>query len=128
MREIKFRAWDKRTKEMIGWKKLSDEEVVYFFEMDMQNDKIFQQFTGLEDKNGKEIFEGDIVIGVDTNGIKRKATEVTIKQGNTYFNNDWAFSILSDIRDLEVIGNIYENPELLNGCVEDNQSAPEVKE
>lgn len=102
-RVIKFRAWDKNKKEMfdpVG-------------EMDLNNDGVMQ-FTGLKDKNGKEIYEGDIVKDCSDSDL---VFEVK-------WDNDWAGYKLPESFDeeynypisqitLEVIGNIYENPELL---------------
>ena len=76
------------------------------------------QYTGLDDKNGKEIYEGDIV-KLDSNMLKMTGIV-------TYHNNEAVF-VLEDLHDeieeclwymqedLEVIGNIYDNPELLGG-------------
>ncbi|EGI1283585.1 TPA_asm: hypothetical protein GF120_05100 [Listeria monocytogenes] len=75
------------------------------------------QFTGLKDKNGKKIFEGDIVeIDVhdhlDGNVIKGK---VIFLEGAWLVTDSGSFaiSLWSEINEIEVIGNIHENPELL---------------
>ena len=126
-RPIKFRAWDDAKKEwlcgyempnlggfslfgetvMLGeWSRILDE---YIFERNghKQDDLKVMQFTGLTDKNGKEIYEGDIVRYRD--GIYKV----------DWFEN--GFYLFRDVRakfdiwwvDTEVVGNIYENPELL---------------
>lgn len=115
MREIEFRAWDKVNKtytyvtlgDLIcgactetGDKKLSG------------NEQIWEQYTGVKDKNGKMIYEGDIVEhDVYHVGIKayRSKSEVFISDLGTRIredNNDEECSLLRHCTDLEVIGNI----------------------
>lgn len=88
----------------------------------VNNDLHLMQSTGLHDKNGKEIFEGDILTnGTDVVDIKRHPTLgfYTVRNGEENFFGD-SISIEGFERDVEeftqmteIIGNIYENPELL---------------
>jgi len=107
MREIKFRAWDKIGKQgMLGWSKIIETGIELFFKDNFGFE--LMQFTGLKDKQGKEIYEGDIVKQEDT------INEVyfhkgAFKIGSTIWNPDY----LQYPEGVEVIGNIYETPELL---------------
>jgi uncharacterized phage protein (TIGR01671 family) len=115
MREIKFRAWDKKQKKMlygvsIGTIKVWDEnEPIISHEFSYSEDCIFEQYTGLEDKNGKEIYEGDIVKQTHSNLVYPVRFEyggfLPFTSDMMTFDNDYC----------EVIGNIHENPELFGG-------------
>lgn len=108
--KFKFRAWDSIAKEYIF-----DSYALYeLFVNDIDNSYQVEQCTGLKDKNGKLIYEGDIVeVPVLYNGIptgKKQCCKVYYKHG--------AFNIYAvKSKYLKVIGNIHENPELL----EDNK-------
>jgi uncharacterized phage protein (TIGR01671 family) len=118
MREIKFRGWGKIDKKMHFIDKLEWEEgdllwvgsYINNFELDQMGDIVLMQYTGLKDKNGKEIYEGDIL------------TSRIMIACNLFFNNlgivdlplqeQWA-GLSTELEKEKVIGNIYENPELL---------------
>lgn len=120
-REIKFRAWVKKEKEMTKVLGLETRDYATLNVLYNDNSKctlgIFaveiMQYTGLKDKNGKEIYEGDIVILNDAEEENRCV--VKYKYGSYILVDGDLRESLSNVEDrfLEVVGNIYENKNLL---------------
>ena len=87
-----------------------------------QDEVILMQSTGLKDKNGVEIFEGDVavmdgwrrqVVTFGTQEVEEEFGSVRIYRGfNLYLGGGYPNAVMSEF---EVIGNIYENPELMEG-------------
>ena len=124
-REIKFRAWDESFGIMV-YDIDPDHYEVYFNgnqltcrPIDGNGDPFtlpLLQFTGLRDENGKEIYEGDIITSRLYPFQDGYTHDVYFKDGD--FRLRWTMFRLSEMfehthTDIEVIGNIYENPELL---------------
>lgn len=138
MREIKFRAWHTKANKMFSAEELGQDEMTLavdgrgFVNVSGTSTRLSQyisemipmQYTGLKDKNGKEIYEGDIikyqtVSGFDAHDTYEEIEEVRFIDGafvplylstrdlHTYDDE------LLIVEKIEVIGNIYENPELL---------------
>jgi uncharacterized phage protein (TIGR01671 family) len=120
-RPIKFRVWDKReTKGMHTQNMLYDAQLHDFWEdfVDYPGYELMQ-YTGLTDKNGKEIYEGDIII--DT---QKQKYEIIFDEnharydlkvcGENKLSQTSYFTQIYEKKHIEVIGNIFENQELLN--------------
>lgn len=138
MREIKFRAWNKTEKQMCNSQYLhiqldGELELMHYERENGYSDNvsykfILMQYTGLKDKNGKEIYEGDLLkfteIDEDS-AFGREDTDVVevkwiddIAQYRAVFKSGRRTELHFVIQPpiiiyCEVIGNIYENPELL---------------
>jgi uncharacterized phage protein (TIGR01671 family) len=149
-REIKFRAWDKKCKVMRQWEWIRNCEFPFISDewgTHLLDEKVFElmQYTGLKDKNGKEIYEGDIVVGTFTpdtasgylgqnpHSYEFTGSVVFEHYGFKYLNSNnhnkknsrnWLHKSIGDFRlsGIVIIGNIYENPELLKGKEQGNET------
>ena len=119
MREIKFRAWDKENKRMLYVSDINfcgeeisaydREEYIGFNYIELM------QFTGRQDINGKEVYEGDIVKCFDNYYKMYYIGVVDFADCSFVIKNDaCTYYRWQDYR-VEIVGNIYENPELLEG-------------
>lgn len=145
MREIKFRAWnkeknimcyedeDKSSNYLDGWCASDIQVINQIFDSEYAKERYdFMQYTGLKDKNGKQIYEKDIVTRFDSKtnfivfysgGAFRLAPTYNCKTLLEYEKNNYRYenscyrrqssSFRKNTEEFEVIGNIYENPDLL---------------
>ena len=130
MREIKFRAWDKKYSVM--WQGIELTKLLhYLIFQKMPNADAYRalkdhygeiewlQYTGIKDKNGKEIFGGDLLcMSGDTTAyyeVFYHDGEACFSCARSHYNSSRCGGYIPslDNNKLEVIGNIYENPELL---------------
>lgn len=128
MKDIKFKVWDRQLKQMCVVDSIEfidelegrpgvnafarDGKIAYWIE---KENAVLLQYTGLLDKNGKEIYEGDI-LKIETD--KPMAVGWSNKFASFILNKDgWAFSHWfgesCNPKDCEVIGNTYQNPDLI---------------
>jgi uncharacterized phage protein (TIGR01671 family) len=128
MREIKFRAWVINPRNNIYGSPSVAKNLMFYNIIELTKDSLeqelpfaicddikFMQYTGLKDMNGKEIYEGDIL---KTKDLYQRyfVVEYSTRGFELYDNkNGVVHDPHNTWEDYEVIGNIYENPELLKG-------------
>jgi len=119
VREIKFRVWDEKRKKMLVPAGIYEDGVPFIRYNDGSNamplnDYPVMQYTGLKDKNGREIYEGDL-LSVAPHSRPYEVRWV----GAGFFGVDPEYNDLemhaNAVKDMEVVGNIWETPELLEG-------------
>jgi len=111
MREIKFRAWLK-TAEIMDYPRSN--KSLFMWAEDKNQEMDIMQYTGLKDKNGVEIYESDLV--KTEKGIFQLTIDCFGPELSGYDNGDYYYGDVSEYHnwnEFEVIGNIYENPDLL---------------
>lgn len=126
MREIKFRAWNELANKMYSHEDLEDvlvnltkNDFIEGIFLPLNSDNELMQYTGLKDSNGNEIYEGDIVEKefVDFSNRDKFIGIIKFIDGCWCVENEnkkRAYFLFNETNINFVIGNIYENPELLN--------------
>ena len=125
-REFKFRVWDKVNNKMLYWESMIESETIGSFLDSMHPNYRFwelMQWTGLLDKNDRDVYEGDVL--QHTTSTMRKVVKgyVSFVNGRFVLTHNKVLNKMTGklleayiypfIKNFEVIGNIYENPELL---------------
>lgn len=115
-REIKFRARDLVLDKYVDWKSLLEGD--NFRSVLFDKNFTIEQYTGLKDKNGKEIYEGDVLSCYNhdaDNHYEGKVVWSSVDNGYKLEDTDGDEYDLYKYHIQSVIGNIHENPELLKG-------------
>lgn len=140
MRTLKFRAWDskKKTFPMVGFDIMGEctvFDLVKQYRLEEHADLTIQQFTGFRDSDGKDIYEGDIVAWPDNPYITPREVLFDLQNGFWRISGD-SYDGFDDLAlsmnggqpvgrqgyngPIKVIGNIFENPELLKATPKDD--------
>lgn len=109
MREIKFRAWEISKNKYIN--DYTCHSLFEYFGFWSNNGFVYEQYTGLKDKNGREIYEGDICRYSIDDGI---SAPIEFNNGAFWFGALMLGIEVLDEDGIEIIGNIHENKELLD--------------
>ncbi len=134
MRVIKFRQFDNRLREFLFFSvvnceiNITNDNDIESFDADRVNSPA-EQFTGLTDKNGDDIYEGDIVVGDWTCRDRQIKGDKFIVDSNDgcffpFFeplgdSSGWLFETSIDAKDFEVIGNTHQNPSLAQEIIDE---------
>lgn len=105
-REIKFRAWDEVSEKILNWNDFLDTNMKNTFIAPESTGLILMQYTGLDDKNGKEIYEGDIA------KYENMIGKIMFFNGSFILSDfeeteEWELGVINE--ELETMGNIYES-------------------
>jgi len=128
MREIKFRVWI--IDEYISLNEALHSDIVYIQVPGSSNDSLIEidwdgveleQFTGMQDKNGLEIFEGDILsdhVGIGFVEYSEKRASFRVNYGDGFCKWFIDYNLKGELESIEVIGNIHQHAHLLeqNKC------------
>lgn len=132
MRELKFRVWDIERECYLNETELAgiapDGKYIWYIEeeeiseLEIEGNYVLEQYTGLKDKNGKEVYAGDILGGIWESGfiswcekckqLQYHSADIDCMacSGDVYW-----YELAEDDGKLEVIGNVHENADLLGG-------------